>query len=53
MKKKFDLAKIKREIVEDEKVSKSRPVLLTQQEIKALLNKRNTAQTEEGRNDHM
>jgi hypothetical protein len=44
---------MKQEIAEDEKVSKSRPVLLTQQEIKALLKLRNKELTEEGRNAHM
>lgn len=37
MKEKFDYKIMMREIGEDEKVSKTRPVLLTQREIKELL----------------
>lgn len=53
MREKFDWAKVKREIAEDEKVFKSRPVLLTQQEITAMLQKRNSKQTGEIRDDRM
>ena len=40
MSEKADLRKLKQEIVEDEKVVKARPVLLSQLEIKAMLEKR-------------
>jgi len=42
---KFDFRKLMLEIVEDEKTSKARPVLLTQKEITLLLQKRSEKQT--------
>ena len=49
MSEKFDIRKLKQEIVEDEKVVKARPILLSQREIKAMLQKRTEARTGEGK----
>lgn len=40
MRDKFDYQAMRREIIEDEKMTKNRPVLLTQREIRALLRMR-------------
>ncbi len=42
MKEKFDYRELQRAILEDEKISKNRPVLLTQREIQAMLLVRKT-----------
>ena len=44
MKEKYDYRQLVREIAEDEKVTKTRPVLLTQREIQKMLLSRNGKQ---------
>ena len=51
MHEKFDVREMKREIAEDEKLSKNKPVLLTQQEIDALIKSRSPRSAGENRHD--
>lgn len=53
MRVKYDIRAMMKEIGEDEKVSKSKPVLLSQQEIRALIESRGKTATKEERHDHV
>ena len=49
MKEKFDYQAMRREIIEDDKMTKNRPVLLTQREIKELLLMRKAKKERKGK----
>ena len=53
MSEKFDIRKLKQELAEDEKVVKGRPVLLSQPEIKAMLQKCAERKKGKGSHDHL
>lgn len=53
MNEKFDMREVRLEIAEDEKVAKTKPVLLSQQEIQAMIEKRNGQTPEGGEHAHV
>ena len=53
MREKFDLRKMKTEIAEDEQVSRTKTVLLSQQDINALIKKRALCPAGKERHDHV
>jgi len=53
MREKFDFRKLRKEIEEDEQVSRTKPVLLSQLEIDELIKKRAPRSTGKERHDHV